>query len=151
MRKSLWFYYKSSRFSFLFRLKISFQLMVLNWKHPSHWKESIVFCKFFSHLHKISTHQILSSEVKHSWKMVYFLIWLHSGQSLGLYSIISPKNIPILRFRVGLKFPAKTFSNSRNYGVLTICHIQKEVPEMFNIILPLFLVLVFFVFLVITI
>lgn len=79
LRKGFWFNDKSPRFSFLFRLKISFQLMILNRKHPCHWKESIVLSKLFPHFHKISSHQILSSEVKHPWEMIYFLIGLHSA------------------------------------------------------------------------
>ena len=90
-------------------------------QQPCLWEELVVFREILSHFHQIPREMVLPSQREHSWKMIDFLIWLHSSQLIWLYSIIRPAYIPINRFHVILQSPFEyLLANKLHYAIFCI-------------------------------
>ena len=59
---------------------------------------------------------IFPCECKHSWEMIYLLLWLHPTQLFWLNCVICPKDIPIIALLDIWKFPFENFFTNKFYN-----------------------------------
>jgi len=75
--------------------KLSFEISPVSWQKVGSWKKVVFLWEPLRHLNEISCKVVFTGELEHSWKMVYFLVWLHFGNTFWLHTAISPKYIPV--------------------------------------------------------
>lgn len=111
--------------------------MILDRQHPSEREEVVLLGKPLPHAHESPAKQILAGEVIHAWEMIDLLVEFHLGESLRLYCIIRPADIPIHGVGRGLSAPSEMLGNLAHHWILTVW-VDSRVPEMLMTILFVF-------------
>ena len=78
-------------------LKHLLELVEVLWQQKCFWVEFVLVWKLFAHFHEVASQVVLAAQLKHSWKMVCFLIWLHFENSFSSYTAIGPVDVPVFR------------------------------------------------------
>ena len=120
MRKTLRFDNESPGLTLGLALKVSLKFMILDRQHPSEREEVVLLGKPLPHAHESPAKQILAGEVIHAWEMIDLLVEFHLGESLRLYCIIRPADIPIHGVGRGLSAPSEMLGNLAHHWILTV-------------------------------
>lgn len=94
--------------------------MILHGQHPSVREEVILLGKSFPHAHESPPQQILASEVIHAREVIDLLVEFHPGESLRLYCIIGPADIPIHGVGCGLSAPSEVLGDLADDWILAV-------------------------------